>query len=110
MDITNRPEFNSSLTYLERLNILITTTIDAQSTYIIDKSIENLEQWVLSLDLLFIELEPRLTKQEIIKYEEMIKTKSYMSLRNIKRYLNTLAHKKGLIMKDKASNLDATEA
>lgn len=106
MENDKTPLFSSDLQYLGRINSLINIAMfemfetDTNGYYNV-------------LYNLFIQLEPRMNKDEISKLEDMfndVKNKNYKRslLNKAFRELNNIAHKKKLILRDQSDGMEAT--
>lgn len=122
--LLNDPEFNSGITYLQRLSMLFSVAhVNATNDH-------NYEDWYMVLNQIFIELAPRLltmskiqvkkkseekTKDDIKNelYERLVllkkaaANKNYQTVWNYHLELNITAHKLGLVMRDSDSRLAA---
>lgn len=123
--LLNDPEFNSGITYLQRLSMLFSVAhVNATNDH-------DYDDWYMVLNQIFIELAPRLltmskiqvkkskdvekSKDEIKNelYERLVLLKkaaanrNYQAVWNYHLELNITAHKLGLIMRDADSRLAA---
>lgn len=112
MDDNPRPEFNSSLQYLERISRLL------WAAHVASMDDETTADELNALQQLHLELDPRTVNKKICvgqkeydvtQYLEWCrkeaKSKNPEKIRNYFRALNRFAHSEGLIMKDRRDDL-----